>query len=109
MRLLLDHCVPQRLGSLLEDHEVRTAAERAWDQLRNGKLLAAAEAEGFVVLLTVDQGMRHQQNMSGRRIAVLIMRAATNSLRDLAPLVPSVLAVLPSLQPGSVTEIPPRP
>lgn len=80
----------------------------AWDRLRNGRLLAAAEGAGFAVLITVDQGMRHQQNMSGRRIAVLIMRAATNNLRDLAPLVPSALGVLPGLQPGSVTEIPSR-
>ena len=50
-----------------------TAAQQGWDTLKNGELLAAAEADGFDVLLTTDKNMRYQQNLAGRKIAVVVL------------------------------------
>jgi predicted nuclease of predicted toxin-antitoxin system len=73
MRILFDQATPVPIRTYLADHEVRTAAQQGWEKLKNGELLAAAEAEGFDVLLTTDKNMRYQQNLSGRRIAVVVL------------------------------------
>ena len=52
---------------------IRTAAQQGWDRLRNGDLLTAAEEAGFDILLTTDKNMRYQQNLAGRRIAVVVL------------------------------------
>jgi hypothetical protein len=65
------------LTQSLSGHEVRTTAEEAWDQLQNGALLAAAAEAGFDVFVTCDQNIAYQQNMSGRRIAIVVIN--TNS------------------------------
>ncbi len=57
----------------LEGHSVRTAAQQGWDRLRNGDLLTAAEDAGFDLLLTTDKNMRYQQNLAGRRIAIVVL------------------------------------
>ncbi|MBV8398881.1 MAG: DUF5615 family PIN-like protein [Acetobacteraceae bacterium] len=72
-RALLDHNVPRRLARLLTGHEVRTAADEGWAELSNGELLAIAEARGFDVLVTADQRIRDQQNLSGRRLAIVVL------------------------------------
>jgi hypothetical protein len=70
MDVLLDHNVPVPLVELLHGHAVRTAVQEGWDALSNGKLLAAAGAR-FDVLVTCDQNIVHQQNLSGRTIAIV--------------------------------------
>ena len=72
----------------------------------NGQLLDAAEAAGFEVLITVDQGIVEQQNMVGRRISVLILCAPTNRLRDLEAIVPAALSALQAIQPGAIVRTP---
>lgn len=62
----LDHCVPCPLRRELPDHDITTTREMGWEALKNGKLLEAAQAAGLVVLLTVDQNLRYQQNRQGR-------------------------------------------
>lgn len=104
MRLLLDECVPKRLSRELPGHDVRTVHEAGWAGVRNGALLRAAAAT-FDVLLTVDQGVEHQQNLTGLRIAVVIMVAASNDIDDLRPLVPFVLDALRTLQAGEVRRV----
>jgi len=54
-------------------HTVVEAIDRGWDRLLNGELIAEAEAGGFDVLITTDKNMRHQQNLSGRRIAFVVL------------------------------------
>ena len=61
MCVLLDECVPKRLGRALTGRAVRTVAQEGWSGKKNGELLALMSAAGFEVLLTVDQGIRHQQ------------------------------------------------
>jgi hypothetical protein len=76
-----------------------------WSGKKNGELLALMAGVAFAVLLTVDQSIRHQQNLQGAGVAVLVLVAPSNRLQDLLPLVPSALAALASLKPGQVVEI----
>ena len=105
MRLLIDECIDERLRLLFPSHDCQTARFADLAGLKNGRLLEAAEAAGFDVLITVDQNIPDQQNLAGRKIALLILRGPTNRLRDLAPLVPAALSTLGSIEPGDVVRI----
>ena len=105
MRLLLDECIDERLRLLFPGHDCQTARFADLAGLTNGLLLEAAEAAGFDVLISVDQNIPDQQNLAGRKIGLVILRGATNRLRDLAPLAPAVLAALGSIGPGDVVRI----
>ena len=102
MRVLLDECLPRRLKRELPGTEARTVPECGWAGLTNGELLAKAVGQ-FDVFLTVDRHLATQQNLSAFGIAVVAMRAQSNDLDDLRPLLPEVLAVLPAAKPGTVT------
>ncbi|MCX6592943.1 MAG: hypothetical protein NTZ56_15600 [Acidobacteria bacterium] len=91
MKILLDECVDQRPRLMFPEHDCQTAAYAKLAGLKNGALLTASEAAGFEVLITTDQEIPYQQNLGGRRIAVLILCAPTNRLADLKPLVPAIL------------------
>lgn len=74
MRILLDESVPQKLRLLIEPvHTVVTTWYQGWSGLKNGALLEAAEGAGFEVFLTADQELAYQQNLAGRRIAVIVL------------------------------------
>lgn len=73
MRILFDQGTPAPLRRHLGDHTVDTVAERGWSELGNGELLERAESEGYDILVTTDQNMRHQQNIAGRRLAVVVL------------------------------------
>jgi predicted nuclease of predicted toxin-antitoxin system len=88
MRLLIDECVHERLRLLFSHHDCQTARFANLAGLKNGRLLQAAEDAGFDVLITVDQSIPDQQNLTGRRISLVILCGPTNRLRDLEPLVP---------------------
>lgn len=105
MKILLDHCVPKRLGLALAGHHVATAAERGWHTLRNGKLLVAAAADGFDVLLTVDRNLNHQQNLAALPVTVVVLIAKSNALPDLLPLVPLLDETLSRLTPRTLVEV----
>ena len=81
MKILLDHCAPRPVRRLLPGHEVVTAHEMGWSDLDNGVLLAAAEAR-FDLFLTVDTNIRYQQNLSGRRLAILLVPQDLDWLRE---------------------------
>ena len=98
MKLLLDESLPRRLGRLITGHEVVTVVEAGWSGLTNGRLLAVAQHE-FDCLPT-DHSLVFQQSLPQFAIAVLVLRARTNRIADLAPLVPRVLEALPTLGPG---------
>ena len=105
MRVLLDECVPKRLGRELLGHVVRTVPQEGWSGKQNGELLGLMSAAGFEVLLTVDQGIRHQQNLQAAGVAVLVMIGVSSQLEDLLPLVPGVLAALAMVRPGDAVEV----
>jgi hypothetical protein len=73
MLILFDHVTPRGIARFLPGHTVTKAKDRGWDTLTNGDLLAAAEGAGFDVLLTADKNMRYQQNLTGRRIALVVL------------------------------------
>lgn len=74
LRILFDKNVPVGLRRFLPEHEVRTIEEMSWPpQIENGQLIAAAEASGFEILITADQNIRFQQNLDGRRLAILTL------------------------------------
>ena len=100
MRVLIDECAPRRLRTYLPGHDVRTVPEMGWSGKKNGELLGLMAADGFEVLVTVDQNLRHQQNLAGSGVAVVVLTAATNRLADLVPLMPSALAALATIKPG---------
>ena len=106
MKLLIDECVDERLRHSFAGHDCHTAHYAGLGGLKNGLLLDAAETAGFDVLITVDQNIPEQQNLSVRRVSILILCGPTNRIRDLAPLVPAAIAALATICPGQVVRIP---
>jgi predicted nuclease of predicted toxin-antitoxin system len=102
VKILLDECLPKDLGKHLAQHDCRTVPQAGLAGMKNGELLARAEQFDWQVLLTMDQGMPYQQNLAGRNISLVVLRAKSNRLSDLLPHVPDILRALPSLVPGDV-------
>jgi hypothetical protein len=101
----LDECVPQDFCKSFVDDECHAARRVGLGGKKNGELLNAAEHAGFEVLITVDQNMPHQQNLDGRGLALLIIHAQSNKLRDLLPHVPACLTGLRRIQSGQVLRV----
>ena len=97
MNILLDECVPWPLHKLLPGHTCTTAQRRGWHSVKNGELLKLAEAE-FDLFITSDQNIRYQQNLAGRRIAILEL--STNKIRRLQAAAMLLQNAVVSLQPG---------
>jgi predicted nuclease of predicted toxin-antitoxin system len=74
MKILIDECVPRRFKPFLLGHTCRTASEAGFLGKNNGTLLRLAEAEGFDVLVTLDQGIETQQNLRGHKISIVILK-----------------------------------
>src|ERR1035437_9166086 len=105
MNLLVDECVDERLRLLFPGHDCQPAHFANLAGLKNGRLVEAAEEAGFDVLITVDQNIPDQQNLSGRKIALVILCGPTNRLRDLALLVPAAITAIGSIVAGNVVRI----
>lgn len=99
MKVLLDECVPRKLRRELAEHEVITVTERGWSGVKNGELLALAEAE-FDVFLTVDQNLKYQQNLEAFNIGIILLVARNNRLKGLLPLVSEVKTALEKIAAG---------
>ncbi|MBI4443003.1 MAG: DUF5615 family PIN-like protein [Acidobacteria bacterium] len=104
MRILLDECVPRRFRRELPEHEVRTVPEMGWASFKNGVLLAAASGQ-FDVLVTTDQRLSYQHNVSTFAIAVVVLVAGRNKLEFLLPLVPELRNVLEEIKLGEVRRV----
>lgn len=99
MKILLDECVDRRLAKDIAGHEVKTVPQMGWATIKNGELLTLAEKD-FEVFVTVDRNLSFQQNLPRYNIAVIVLRARSNRLQDLRPLVPKLLEVLPVAKRG---------
>ena len=77
MKIILDESVPQKLRLLIEGHAVVTVAFQGWSGLKNGALLTAAEEAGYELFITADQEITCQQNLTGRKMALLVLRRIT--------------------------------
>jgi hypothetical protein len=86
----------------LAGHEISTAYEMGWATLSNGDLLAAAE-KSFDVLITTDQNLRHQQNLAGRRLAILVL--PTTSWPEIQKHINQVADAVTTLKPGDFIEL----
>jgi hypothetical protein len=106
MRILIDECVDQRLRLLFAGHDCETAAYAKLSGLKNGALLVAAEAAGFGAVVTTDQEIPYQQNLTDRQISIIVLCAPTNRLADLRPLIPAAIRALDSIKGGQVIRIP---
>jgi predicted nuclease of predicted toxin-antitoxin system len=104
MLVLFDNGTPRTLARYLIDrHMVTEARARGWDELENGELLAKAEATGFEVLLTTDKNLRYQQNLAGRKIAIVVLGQGRWTL--IQPYVPQIIAAVNAATPGSFAEV----
>ena len=106
MRVLLDECTPKALKRVLTDerHECRTVQEAGWAGKKNGELLSVAE-DAFEVLVTVDTNLRYQQNLAGRKIAIVIFRSSSNRLDDLRQHFPACVQAIETIKPGQIVQI----
>lgn len=104
MKVLLDECIDWRLSRDIVSHDVKTARQMGWATVKNGELLALA-SEYFDVFVTVDRNLSFQQNIGALAIAIVVLRARSNRLAALKPLVPRLLAAIESAKPSDVTFI----
>jgi hypothetical protein len=100
VRVLFDQGTP---APLLPEHEVSTAYERGWATLKNGELLAAAELDGYDVLLTTDKNLKYQQNLTSRTIAIVVL--GTTSWPRIKAAVELVADALAAAGPGTYAEV----
>jgi hypothetical protein len=105
MKILLDEHLSHRLRPLLIGHDVFTVQYMGWRGVQNGDLLTRAAAAGFDALLTMDFGIRYQQNLSSLPCSIVVLHAPSNAMEHLEPLVPRILAALASLAPRTVVHV----
>lgn len=105
MRILIDECIHEKFRHSFPGYDCQTARYAGFAGFKNGRLLDAAEAAQFEVLLTVDRGLEYQHNFARRRIAVVIFVAKSIRLTDLLPFVPRCLTLLPELKAGDIVKI----
>ena len=102
MRILFDQGTPLPLRDHLTSHTVTTAFELGWSNLKNGELLAAAETS-FDLFITTDQQLRYQQNLTGRRLAILVL--LTTSWPRIKKSIPQIQEAVERIQPGEYQEV----
>jgi hypothetical protein len=105
MKVLLDECLPLDFRHSFRDIQAHTAQWTGFKGKKNGELLEAAEAAGYDALLTVDQGIPHQQRLGDQKLAVVVLHSPTNRLQDLLPLVGRIVQVLAAIQPGQTIAV----
>lgn len=101
MKILLDECLPKKLGRFLKDHDVKTVQQAGWSGVKNGKLLQQAQSE-FDIFITIDQNLVAQQNISNFKLGILVLTAYSSDIEDLIDLVPEISAIL---QKGNFTGV----
>jgi hypothetical protein len=103
MRILFDHGTPSGIVRSLAGHEVTEAIERGWDKISNGELLTKAEAAGFQLLLTTDKRIRYQQNLKGRKIAIVVL--GNSVWRVVRKHLDRIVEAVNAATPGSYAEV----
>jgi hypothetical protein len=102
VKVLFDTCVPRPLRNSLPGHDIKTTQEMGWDRLRNGELLRVAE-EAFDALITSDQSLKYQQNLTVRKLGIVVL--PTNHLPSVLQLSPKIALALSGLSTGAVVAI----
>jgi hypothetical protein len=100
MKIILDESAPQKLRLLIDSrHVVVTTWFQGWSGLKNGALLAAADEAGFDLFITADQEITYQQNLTGRRMALLVL--STNNWSAIKEQVKTIAAAIEAATAGS--------
>jgi|SRR5689334_5014700 len=107
MRILIDECLPRRLAREFSGYDVLTVVEMGWSGKKNGELLELMLDGGFDVFLTADQNVQYQQNLRKPRPAIVVLRAASNRLADLLPLMDLIFSAVARIKPGELIEVGP--
>jgi hypothetical protein len=103
MFVLSNNATPRGVVASLRGHVVQESRSLGTNELKNGDLLDAREAAGFKVLLTTDKNIRHQQNLSRRKIAIVVLGKGRCQL--IRPMLSQVAAAVNTATPGSSTEV----
>ena len=104
MRVLLDEQLPLDLAAALQSHSVDTVADRGWTGITNGELLRRIGGE-YDALVTMDRSIEFQQNLTAGAVGVLLVRAPSNRMVHLQPLIPAILDALRAFRPGQLHRI----
>ena len=94
---------PQKLRLLIDVHTVVTVAFQGWSGLKNGLLLAAAEEAGYELFITADQEISYQQNLAGRKMALLML--STNNWDYVKASIAKIMMAIDAVTPGSYAEL----
>ena len=106
MKVLFDQGTPAPLRDHLPKHSVDTLADKGWSDKDNGELLDLAEREGFEILVTTDQNLRHQQNLAGKQIGIVVLLStAWPAIRHRTKEINRAIA---AVRPGEIVEVPIR-
>ena len=101
MRILADECLPEDLVGWLPEWDVRMVQQMGWAGVKNGELLRRAE-QGFDPFLTADKNLRYQQNLKGRRLAILVL--PSNRLKVLRRMIADIEAAIAQIIPGQADQ-----
>jgi len=104
VKILFDQGTPVPLRRYLTNHTVQTVYELRWSTLDDGAVLTKAEHDGFNVLVTTDQNLRYQQNLTGRKLAIVVIKST--AWPKIFSKVSGVVAAIENAKPGSFTEVP---
>src|SRR5437870_2186599 len=105
MKILQDECLPLDFRHCFPGHHAHCAQWAGLKGKKNGELLIAAEVAGYDVLLTVDQGIPHQQNLAVQKLSIIPIRSKTNRIEDLLPFVDAILNALKTIMPSQIIAI----
>ena len=103
MKILFDNCTPNPIARSLSGHEVTFARQIGWHELKNGELIQRAEDAGFELILSTDRNIRYQQNLAGRKIAILVFGQQNWNL--LRPHIQFVVDAVNAAIPGGYAEV----
>lgn len=103
MKLLLEENLPHQLRQEILGHDCFTVTYLSWNGKRNGELLALAASNDFDALVTKDTNLRYEQNLLNLPIAVIVLRAPSNDIGDIRPLIPALLTAISTLPKKQIT------
>ncbi len=104
MKIILDECLPRRLGLELKDHEVQTVQEMGWSAKSNGELLGLI-AGHFDLFVTIDSNMVYQQHMKARPFGLIVLHTKSNAMESILPLIFEINTGILNTKRGEVTHV----
>jgi hypothetical protein len=103
MKILFDNGTPWPIARILVGHEVTYARKIGWHELKNGELIRRAEDAGYDLLLTTDKNIQYQQNLTNRRIALVVLSQQQWPIVQLH--LERMASAVNGCSPGSYTEV----